>query len=77
VNVGRAKTELSRLISLAEAGEEVEIARDGVPVVRLVPVRRKAPGPSFLAAAGSAAGEITVGTDFELTESELDQILGS
>lgn len=58
VNVGQAKTELSRLIALALAGEEVEIARDGVPVVQLVPIHQSTPGARFLAAAGSLSGEI-------------------
>ena len=77
VNVGQAKTDLSRLISLAEAGEDVEIARDGVPVVRLVPIGAAKPGPRFLAAAGSASGEIRLGDDFELSDPEIDEMLGS
>ena len=40
VNVGEAKAQLSRLIAQAEAGEDVVIARDGVPAVRIVPVER-------------------------------------
>lgn len=40
VNVLDAKTNLSRLLALAEAGEEVVITRAGVPCVRLVPVRK-------------------------------------
>ena len=39
VNVGEAKAKLSHLIARAEAGEEVTIARDGVPAVRIVPVK--------------------------------------
>lgn len=38
VNMHEAKSQLSRLVSKAEDGEEVVIARDGRPVVRLVPV---------------------------------------
>jgi len=38
VNIHEAKTTLSQLIAEAERGEEVVIARNGVPVVRLVPV---------------------------------------
>jgi len=37
MNVAEAKAKLSELISRAEAGEEVVIARDGKPVVALVP----------------------------------------
>ena len=36
VNVHQAKTQLSRLLAQAEAGEEVVIARRGEPVARLV-----------------------------------------
>lgn len=36
VNMHEAKTQLSRLIAAVEAGEEVAIARNGVPVVDLV-----------------------------------------
>ena len=75
VNVGKAKSDLSRLIARAEAGEDVEIARDGVPVVRLVPIRQPKPGLRFLAAAGSLQGEIGIGDDFELTDAEIDELL--
>jgi prevent-host-death family protein len=76
VNVGRAKTDLSRLLARVEAGEEVEIARDGVPVARLVRIA-PAPGPGarFLEARGSLRGKITIGDDFELTDAELEEIL--
>ncbi len=39
VNTHEAKTQLSKLIAAAEAGDEVIIARRGKPAVRLVPVR--------------------------------------
>ena len=38
INIGDAKARLSHLIARAEAGEDVVIARDGVPAARLVPV---------------------------------------
>jgi prevent-host-death family protein len=41
VTVHAAKTNLSKLIEAALAGEEVVIARGDKPVVRLVPVERK------------------------------------
>lgn len=75
VNIGKAKTDLSRLINLALAGEEVEIAKDGVPAVRLVPVMTTSPGTRFLAAGGSMAGQILIADDFEFTDQELDEIL--
>lgn len=77
VNVGQAKSELSRLIAMAEAGEDVETARDGVPVVRLVPISSQRAGARFVAAAGSLRGKIRIGDDFEFTEAELDEILES
>jgi prevent-host-death family protein len=76
VNVGQAKTDLSKLLARVEAGEVVEIARDGVPVARLVRIEQPVgPGPRFLASRGSLAGQITIGDDFELTDRELDEIL--
>lgn len=76
VNVGQAKTDLSRLIARALAGEDVEIARDGVPVVRLVPIERVRAGARFLAARGSLAGALSTGDDFEFSDVELDELLG-
>ena len=76
VNVGQAKTDLSKLLARVEAGEEVEIARDGVPVVRLVRVEPSlGPGARFLAAHGSLAGRISIGEDFELTDDEIEEML--
>jgi prevent-host-death family protein len=54
MNIAEAKAKLSELISRAERGEDVVIARDGQPIVRLSPVQR--PGASrlgFLAHLGS------------------------
>lgn len=41
VNVHDAKTHLSRLLRRVAAGEEIVIARAGVPVAKLVPVERR------------------------------------
>jgi prevent-host-death family protein len=38
-NIHQAKTNLSKLIEQAEAGEEVVIARNGKPAVRLTPIQ--------------------------------------
>jgi prevent-host-death family protein len=43
VNIHEAKTKLSRLIAAVEQGEEIVIARYGVPVARLVPIRPTTP----------------------------------
>ena len=41
VNIYDAKTQLSRLVDRAVAGEDVVIARAGKPMVRLVPVEKQ------------------------------------
>ena len=41
VNVAEAKAKLSQLLVAVDAGEEVIIARNGVPAARLVPVTAK------------------------------------
>lgn len=43
-NMHEAKTQLSRLVALAQQGEAVTIAIHGKPAVRLVPVK---PQPTF------------------------------
>jgi prevent-host-death family protein len=75
VNVGQAKTDLSKLLARVEAGEEVEIARSGVPVARLVRIEpTDGAGARFLAASGSLAGRISIADDFEFIEAELDEL---
>ena len=61
---------------LTPPGESVEIARDGVPVARLVRIERpSAVGHRFFAARGSLAGRITLADDFEFTDAELQDML--
>ncbi len=43
VNVHEAKTQLSRLLERAHAGEEIIIAKSGEPYARLVPLESRAP----------------------------------
>ena len=75
VNVGQAKTDLSKLLARVEAGEEVEIARDGIPVARLVRVEPSTPGSRFLTAHGSLADTIVIADDFEFSDAEIDAML--
>ena len=44
VNMHEAKTQLSKLVERACAGDDVVIARGGKPAVRLVPVEEKPKG---------------------------------
>lgn len=69
MNMHEAKTELSRLVERALAGEDVVIARAGVPVVRLVPVARQ--GTRKL---GQWAGKVQMASDFDapLNPDDLD-----
>ena len=54
VTIHAAKTNLSRLIEWACAGEDVVIARGAQPVVRLVPVGSGPPARRFGAMRGRA-----------------------
>jgi prevent-host-death family protein len=56
VKIHEAKTNLSRLIARAEAGEEIIIARDDKPVVKLVAVESAKPGRR--PKAGSMKGQL-------------------
>ncbi len=64
VNVHHAKTHLSKLIAAAESGEEVVIARNGKPAVKLIlaapPVRK--PRKHLL---GAWEGRVALPTDEE------------
>jgi prevent-host-death family protein len=68
-NVHAAKTQLSKLIEQAIAGEEVVIARNNEPVVKLVPIQLR-PKPQF----GSLKGQIVIHDSFfdPLSDEELE-----
>lgn len=75
-NIHSAKTNLSKLIEQAEAGEEVVIARNGKPAVRLTPVEpadasaRRADGlPAWM---GSLRGRIVIGDDFDAHDAAIE-----
>lgn len=75
-NIHNAKTNLSKLIEQAEAGEEVVIARNGKPAVRLTPFTaadRTARGADGLPAwMGSLRGEIVMGEGFDDYDLEIE-----
>jgi len=48
VNIHEAKTQFSRFVDQAEAGEEIVIARAGKPVARLVALETLTPKPRKL-----------------------------
>jgi prevent-host-death family protein len=61
VNIHQAKTQFSRLIELAAAGEEVIIAKSGKPVARLVSYTPK----GAMRRPGSMRGKIRIKKNFD------------
>lgn len=61
VNIHHAKTNLSKLIAAAESGEEVIIARNGKPAVKLVVVDSKRKSRKNII--GSGIGKIWLSPD--------------
>jgi len=62
-NVADAKSRFSELIQKAMIGEEVIIAKDNKPVVKLVPIVT----PGKTRTPGSAKGQIWMAPDFDAT----------
>jgi len=60
INVAEAKARFSELVRKALSGEEVIIARDNKPILKLVPLESKA-----RRVPGSAKGKIWIGPDFD------------
>jgi prevent-host-death family protein len=67
VNVHAAKTNLSRLLERAEAGEEIVIGRAGKPIAKLVPYQIDRPQRIF----GFLKGQIVVHGDFDADNEEI------
>lgn len=73
VNMHEAKSQLSKLVARAEAGEEVVIARDGKPAVRLTPVQ---PAENWAQrVAGTLKGQIWMSDDFDDPMPELEALI--
>ena len=63
VNLHEAKTQLSRLVARAAAGEEITIAKAGKPVARLVPLENRPPRQL-----GTLAGKFWISEDWDSDE---------
>jgi prevent-host-death family protein len=74
VGMHEAKTKLSQLVERAQAGEEIVIARNGTPVVRLVPVARTS---SFASAYGALEGQIHMAADFDELPDDIAEAFGA
>ncbi|HEX3577814.1 MAG TPA: type II toxin-antitoxin system Phd/YefM family antitoxin [Thermoanaerobaculia bacterium] len=61
INISDAKTEFSKLVAQAEAGEEIIITRAGRPAAKLVPFRSTA----VKRKPGRMRGRIRLGRDFD------------
>lgn len=57
-----AKTQLSKLVERAEAGEEIIITRHGSPAARLIAV---APRKDLASVRGVWRGRVTIAEDFD------------
>jgi prevent-host-death family protein len=89
VNIHAAKTHLSKLIEAAEAGEDVVIARNGKPAVKLVPfetaygvaedaAKPLVPPPSEPKVPswfGSLRGQIWISPDFDADNEEIGRLM--
>ena len=72
VNMLEAKTKLSQLVDAAEHGEEVLIARNGLPVAQIIPISKKKFNFGFLQ--GKVA-PVTESMMFAMSDEEADQFL--
>lgn len=61
VNVHEAKTNFSKLLQRVALGEEITIAKAGVPVARLIPIQNKTTARPL----GQYRGRIWIADDFD------------
>ena len=73
VNIHEAKTQLSRLLRRVAEGEEITIARAGVPVAKLIAVRPA----SGLRPIGMDAGKIWISDDFDAPLPEFEAYMNA
>lgn len=72
-SIGEAKTNLSKLVALAEQGESVELRRGRQPVVRLVPLPKSG---AARREPGALAGRIRLADDFDAWPEDVARALG-
>lgn len=71
--IGEAKTNLSKLVALAEQGESVELRRGPQPVARLVALPKSG---AARRRPGALAGRIRLGDDFDVWPEDVARTLG-
>lgn len=72
VNVHQAKTHLSQLLQEVELGQDVVIARAGVPIARLVAWHS---AERTVAAPGGMRGQVQIADDFDAPLDDLFEVL--
>ncbi len=70
INIYDAKTQLSQLVERAVGGEEIVIAKNGKPMVKLTPMREH--GPRVLGASPEMF-QLLEGWEHPLTDEEYDE----
>ncbi|MDD1621371.1 MAG: type II toxin-antitoxin system prevent-host-death family antitoxin [Methylococcaceae bacterium] len=72
INIQEAKTQLSRFVDQAAAGEEIVIARAGKPVARLAPLQTQSNQPRKL---GPGKGKFTIPSGFDGMSADVIQAM--
>ena len=73
VNMHEAKTNLSKLVKRAAAGEEIILAKAGEPVAKIVPYSEPPKQPRV---PGSLKGQIWMAPDFDDVDEEIAAMFG-
>jgi prevent-host-death family protein len=61
INIHQAKTHFSKLLQRVTAGEEITIAKAGVPVARLIPINTAVKARNL----GEGRGTLEISDDFD------------
>jgi antitoxin (DNA-binding transcriptional repressor) of toxin-antitoxin stability system len=70
--IDEAQTQLTKLIVLAEQGEEVVIEREGKPVARLIAVRQE----NGVRRGGQWRGQVRIAPDFDDLPNDIGEAFG-
>ena len=70
VTIHEAKTQFSKLVRRAEAGEEIVVRRGREPVARIVPLEKRRGVRGF----GSMKDEIWIAPDFDEADAEIQRM---
>jgi prevent-host-death family protein len=74
IGMHEAKTTLSQLVERAVSGEDIVIARNGTPAVRLVPVARPS---SVRSVRGVWRGQVELAADFDELPDDIADAFGA